>query len=262
MYQSKFCEVSFNEELNIVFVKWKKFCSGNDYREPLLYALDILKTREGCNFAADTTDGFENEYEDTQWLLNEFIPRSTETSCKIVFFITRHDKHLEVELEGQSIELRKYFKVYTCFSLEEVRQILEKENNIVQTIQEIESETSAEVSNKTHLRPWPRYWARALDISIFSFIPWRIILYFSKFPQSTIKIINLLDSIALTAFAILLIEPLVISKFGITPGKWALGIKITKISGKRLTIKEAFKRSYLVWLKGYGAAIPIVSFLR
>lgn len=26
MYNSEYCDVSYNEEYNIVFVKWKKFC--------------------------------------------------------------------------------------------------------------------------------------------------------------------------------------------------------------------------------------------
>ena len=34
MYQSEYCEVSYNTEYNVVFVKWKKFCCKEDYRKP------------------------------------------------------------------------------------------------------------------------------------------------------------------------------------------------------------------------------------
>ena len=131
MYKSAFCEVSYNEELNIVFVKWKKFCSGNDYRDPLLYALAIMKEHQGCNYVADTTYGFENEIADTQWILNEFIPcAATETSCKTIFFIIGQENTLKEELEGQSAVLRKYFNVRICFGLGEVKQMIEEDMSL------------------------------------------------------------------------------------------------------------------------------------
>lgn len=125
MYKSEFCEVSYLEDLNVVFVKWKKFCRGEDYRKPLLYAIDIMKEHENCNYVADTRDGFEDEEEDTKWIFHEFIPRSAEAGCRYIFFIISRDNTLKEELEGQSVEMRKYFKVKAVFSLEEIKQILD-----------------------------------------------------------------------------------------------------------------------------------------
>ena len=42
MYKSEFCEVQYEENYNVVFVKWKKFCSHENYREPLMLALEII----------------------------------------------------------------------------------------------------------------------------------------------------------------------------------------------------------------------------
>lgn len=39
MYISEFCEVHYEENYNVVFVKWKKFCSFESYREPLTQSL-------------------------------------------------------------------------------------------------------------------------------------------------------------------------------------------------------------------------------
>ena len=126
MYQSNFCDVGYNEELNVVFVKWKKFCYGDDYRKPLLYALDIMRNHENCHYVADTRDGFENEKADTAWLFDEWLPLVSLTSCKIIFFIINEDNRLKEELEGQSAELKKMFDVVYCFGLEEVKTVLEK----------------------------------------------------------------------------------------------------------------------------------------
>ena len=87
MYKSEFSEVSYLEDLNVVFVKWKKFCRQDDYRNPLLYALDIMKNHNNCHYVADTRDGFENEPADIQWVSDVFIMQAALTTCKAIFFI-------------------------------------------------------------------------------------------------------------------------------------------------------------------------------
>lgn len=43
MYNTKYCEVHYEKDDNVVFVKRKEFCCFDDYRKPLEYALDIIK---------------------------------------------------------------------------------------------------------------------------------------------------------------------------------------------------------------------------
>ena len=130
MYRSEFCDVDYLADINVVFVKWKKFCQGKDYREPLLHAIDIIKTHENCHYVADTRDGFENEDADTLWVFNEFTPLAASAGCKFIFFIIDHDNNLKEELEGQSVELKKFFQVVACFSIDEVKEILQKSPHV------------------------------------------------------------------------------------------------------------------------------------
>ena len=130
MYKSEFCDVSYNADLNIVFVKWKKLCRQDEYRKPLLYALDVMKRYDDCHYVADTRDGFENEDADTQWLFDVFLPQTALTTCKIIFFIIDRDNALKAELEGQTAELEKLFTVHYCFGLDEVRTILSEYRHI------------------------------------------------------------------------------------------------------------------------------------
>ena len=125
MYQSEFCDVNYNEELNIVFVKWKKFCRQDDYRKPLLFAIDIMRQHDGCHYVADTRTGFENEDADTQWVFDVFLQETAKTSCKFIFFIINEDNQLKEELEGQATELGNFFDVRYCFGLDEVKTILD-----------------------------------------------------------------------------------------------------------------------------------------
>ena len=128
MYSSEFSEVTYLEDLNVVFVKWKKFCSNDDYRKPLLYALDILVNNKNCNYVADTRDGFENEPADTKWLLDVFLQQTKKTTCKAIFFIIDNDNKLKEHLEEQSFELKKLFDVYYCFGLDEVKSIISEKS--------------------------------------------------------------------------------------------------------------------------------------
>ena len=125
MYRSEFCDVDYLKDLNVVFVKWKKFCRQDDYRNPLLYAIDVMRNHINCHYVADTRDGFENEDADTQWIFNYFLPQTALTTCKAIFFIIDDDHKLKEELEGQASELKKHFTVHYCFSLDEVKHILE-----------------------------------------------------------------------------------------------------------------------------------------
>ena len=73
LYSSEFSDVTYLDDLNVVFVKWKKFCRQDDYRKPLLYAIDIMKNYANCQYVVDTRDGFENDEADTQWVFSVFF---------------------------------------------------------------------------------------------------------------------------------------------------------------------------------------------
>jgi len=103
---------------------WKKFCCGDDYRKPLLCALDIMRTHEGCQYVADTRQGFENDPADTAWVFDYFLPQAAQTDCKAIVFIIDHNNALKEELEGQATELRKHFAVHYCFGLDEAAAFL------------------------------------------------------------------------------------------------------------------------------------------
>ena len=124
MYRSEFCDIDYNKELNIVLTTWKKFCCKDDYRNPLLYSLEIMQENNDCQYVADTRTGFENDPADTQWLLDVFLLQAAKTSCKMIFFIIDKDNKLKDELESQSAELKKLFEVHYCFSFDEVESIL------------------------------------------------------------------------------------------------------------------------------------------
>ena len=101
MYISEFCDVKYEENYNVVFVKWKKYCCKQEYRKPLEYALNIIKEHKNCDYVADTRSGFKNAPEDTKWVAEYFMPTAAEYGCKSIYFIIDKNNSLKEELEGQ-----------------------------------------------------------------------------------------------------------------------------------------------------------------
>lgn len=122
MYISEYCEVRYEDKYNVVFVKWKKFCCMQDYREPLEYALKIIRQHENCNYVADTRDGFENILEDTNWVAECFMPKAVEYGCSCIYFIIDKDNSLKVELEGQESDSADKVEFRYIYSLDEIKE--------------------------------------------------------------------------------------------------------------------------------------------
>lgn len=121
MYASKFCEVSYNKEYNAVFVKWKKFCKLEEYRKPLLYALDIIN-KYNCDYIADTRDGFEDAPEDTILVKEYFIPKAVEYGCKTIYFIIDANNSLADELKGQEEDSKDKIKFKYIYDISDIKK--------------------------------------------------------------------------------------------------------------------------------------------
>lgn len=110
--------------------------------------------------------------------------------------------------------------------------------------------------------PWRRFFARCLDVLICTAI-YDIII-------GAIFRVNLLDRSFLTGlvdiylvFGILfLLEPLLLNRFGTTPGKWIFGISLQKTDGSHLSYGEGLFRACHVFWRGYGLQIPIYNLVR
>ena len=118
-YLSEYCDVSYNAVYNVVFVKWKKFCRLEDYRNPLEFALDIIRQYK-CDYVADTRTGFENIPEDTQWVADYFMPKARKYGCECIYFIIDESNSLKDELEGQQKNSENLIKFRYISKIEEI----------------------------------------------------------------------------------------------------------------------------------------------
>jgi len=119
-YQSEYCTVRYEEKYNVVLVEWKKFCRDGEYRAPLHCALNIIAEHNGCDYVADTRNGFENAPEDTVWVAEYFMPHAASAGCKCIYFIIDGDNSLREELEGQESDSSDIIAFHYIYSLEEL----------------------------------------------------------------------------------------------------------------------------------------------
>lgn len=111
MFESEFCKVESLEQYNAVFCQWKKACRAHDYRQVFEFGLDLINKKNARVWITDTTNGFENELEDTQWLLENFIPQTINSTYTSIVFIIKDDSPLKTEITEQEKVLSQYFDV-------------------------------------------------------------------------------------------------------------------------------------------------------
>ena len=118
-FDSEFCNVRYKESNNIVLLSWKKFARINDYREPTLFALNLLKQQQNSNFVVDARNGFEDDKEDVEWGFTELLPNMAKTDCKYVAFIMQKAADIEDEMDMWTRGFGKYFAIVKAENYEQ-----------------------------------------------------------------------------------------------------------------------------------------------
>ena len=113
--------------------------------------------------------------------------------------------------------------------------------------------------------PWRRNFARSVDIAIFSLVTSLLCALFliRYYPVYLSRAINVMSNpyVAPPLFFLIWIpfEALFISRSDTTPGKWLLGISVTRKNGSRVDFSTAFKRCSDVLRRGLGYWLPVIT---
>lgn len=120
---------------------------------------------------------------------------------------------------------------------------------------------------KPVMHPWRRFFARMVDLTLYDLVlPLLMLLFIKLWPgleglHWLLHDGNLLYRIMVLASGALLMlfmEPLLLSRFGTTPGKALFGLSVTDPHGGRLDYARAFQRTKGVLLQGLGLRIPLL----
>ena len=121
-----------------------------------------------------------------------------------------------------------------------------------------ESDKTAERRDIAEPHPWRRYFARAIDLTLVGLMV--SFVQFVLLHRNYTTVSRWEDVVcALIGWGLLLLlEPLLLARFGTTAGKWCMGITVTRPDGERLSYSEALNRTALVWFYGAGLGLPLV----
>ena len=108
-----------------------------------------------------------------------------------------------------------------------------------------DSNNDTEITDRQKVRPWVRYWARYIDVYLFTIFI--LILQQLMFPTQQF---DMRIAVFGLHFIWVLVEAQLLSTWGTTPGKWMLKVKIRDVNNKKLTLKTALIRGFLVWSVG------------
>ena len=115
-----------------------------------------------------------------------------------------------------------------------------------------------DVSGKSRVRPWVRYWARMLDVYSFVLVGGAILAFSA--PQFLARQ-NEYAAGMLLVFMWVFVEALLLTTFQTTPGKWLLKTKIALASGSPISLSQALTRSLKVWWRGFGTGFPVAAMI-
>lgn len=119
-----------------------------------------------------------------------------------------------------------------------------------------ERKTPSEDVLETH--SWRRFFARSIDTMLCG-LPVTFLLYvvLRTVPGDSTGMDFL---IGLAGWVVMfLVEPLLLARFGTTPGKWIMGITLTRPDGEKLSYREGLERTALLFCYGEAFSIPLVN---
>lgn len=116
---------------------------------------------------------------------------------------------------------------------------------------------------ETH--PFRRYFARMTDFAVYSMILESVyfLLMHQRPPQNIGRAYLLLWLFRFMLFVLtMILEPISLHFFGTTFGKWLFGIRILDENGRKLSMQEAFRRTFRVFCFGFAFFIPVYEIVR
>lgn len=106
-------------------------------------------------------------------------------------------------------------------------------------------------------RPWVRFWARAVDVFLFSLVLGTLLgIFFPQWLQEFPGADAGLNILAVLLWA--LVEPLFMTLWQGTPGKLLLRVRVRPLDGGQPGYRGWLVRSLHLWWRGQGCAIPLL----
>ena len=109
--------------------------------------------------------------------------------------------------------------------------------------------------------PWRRLFARGLDLGLYNVLWLAVWMLVFRLPPPDSVVGRVVSNYVNYGF-MLVLEPLLLSAWGTTPGKVIFGLEVRDENGVKLTYRRALDRTWTLFCKGEGYGIPGYSLYR
>ncbi len=75
-FESKYCDIIWDEKSNVVITQWKGYATSEEFRGILNDALDLLIKKKSSKWLGDTTNIMTLQKADEDWVNNEWFPKA------------------------------------------------------------------------------------------------------------------------------------------------------------------------------------------
>ncbi|MCX7746050.1 MAG: RDD family protein [Clostridia bacterium] len=115
-----------------------------------------------------------------------------------------------------------------------------------------------DTENVPQIRPWVRYFARSIDLSLFSLaVGFGIGFFYPDLVEGSVMKQRMVQFVML--FGWFFVEAFLFFTWGTTLGKWLLRTHVYNAQGKKLGYTEALNRGLMIWFRGLG--VGFLSFI-
>lgn len=211
--------------------------------------------------------------DDLQQLLRIRLLRSLELPLEEIRALQRGEKELDLALQEHLRTLEQHSQVLQ--SSQQVCRDIRRDGarydtlNAQHYLEAMKTPAGAPASVPTKdtvprvRSPWRRFFARRFDLLLYG-TAWCILglLVLQKSPATETGSAWFSISALLSVLMMVFLEPLFLSTWGTTPGKWLLGLRVTNNTGQKLTYGEGVYRTVQALWSGAGFFIPIVEIFR
>lgn len=204
----------------------------------------------------------------TYYDILEVSPRASKEVIEKAYRVLAKKYHPDVNPPEQRAQCEEYMKAINvaCETLidDDKRRQYDLELNTYNTHGN-EQTSNDEPINKEHVdmlnpRPWPRYFARSIDMFIGALAVVYVWNYINAGSYDAVfgNVSEYISGSVLYGIW-LFVEALIISLTATTPGKWLFNIYVLDKYGNRLNYKTSLRRSFLVFYRGLGLGIPLIT---
>lgn len=115
--------MEMDPELDAILFRWRKFASGQEYREGMNELLEYVRSKNVSKLIADTSGIKAHQEEDQEWVEETWVPKATDAGLQYCAAVRQDSVIAELDMEDFITRLDEHdYVLKMTSSVEEARE--------------------------------------------------------------------------------------------------------------------------------------------